>query len=348
MGRAKMDRFSKKTIVRVWIATGCVSLGCLTVACWGFFKVVGLNPVSRPTPIPLVFPTRPPKTPTPQLPPATQKPTLPPNQKPGGKIVYVCQLFKLQASDQICIVNADGTGQRRLTAADDARHYYPSFAPDGQSVLFSSNMDGNFEIYELSLTGHLTRFGQPGIAPEVSPDNQAIVFTQGDGQRDTIWVMDRDGRNHRQIYANGWDPSWSPDGRRILFASMLENDVVQLMSINLDGSDLRQVTNLPLLRGRSDWSADGRWIVTYSGAPWQRELYLMDADGSNPHQISPVGGNSQGPGFSPDSQWVTFTAYFDHYGQSQGCEIYIIRIDGTDLTRLTDNDTCDWQPRWGP
>jgi TolB protein len=77
-------------------------------------------------------------------------------------------------------------------------------------------------------------------------------------------------------------------------------------------------------------------------------VYIMNADGSNVRQLTPSGGNSQGPSFSPDGKWVAFTAYFDHPGDDHGCEIYIIRIDGTDLRRLTNNDYCDYQPRWGP
>ncbi len=111
---------------------------------------------------------------------------------------------------------------------------------------------------------------------------------------------------------------------------------------------MTRLTNLPAIRGRSDWSPDGGYIVTYSGEAWNREVYIMDADGSNARQLTPSGGNSQGPSFSPDGQWVVFTAYFDHPGDDHGCEIYIIRIDGTDLRRLTNNDYCDYQPRWGP
>jgi len=111
---------------------------------------------------------------------------------------------------------------------------------------------------------------------------------------------------------------------------------------------MHQVSNLPAIRGRSDWSADGQFIVTYSGPSWNREVYIMNADGSNARQLTPSGGNSQGPSFSPDGKWVAFTAYFDYYGDDHGCEIYVIRIDGTDLRRLTNNDYCDYQPRWGP
>jgi Tol biopolymer transport system component len=144
----------------------------------------------------------------------------------------------------------------------------------------------------------------------------------------------------------GWDPTWSPDGSQILFASN-RSGTNQLWVANLDGSGLKQVSDLPDLRGRSDWSALNH-IVTYSGESWAREVFLMNADGSNQHQISPDGGNSQGPSFSPDGQWVAFTAYFDHFNDIHGCEIYIMRTDGSDLRRLTDNDYCDYQPRWGP
>jgi len=280
----------------------------------------------------------------------TPLPAVTPMPAPTGKIVYVCQLFSLQAQDQICLMNADGSGQRRITTNDQSRNFYPSLSPDGQSVVFSSNLDGNFKIYEFVLaTGQLMKLGDVvGIAPEISPDNRQIVYVRNDGtDTETIWLMNRDGTNYHKVYGNGWDPTWSPDSAHLLFATMV-GSVAQLATINLDGSGFRQLTNLSDFRGRSDWSASGEQIVTYAGKPWARELFLLDADGSNLHQIGVPGGDSQGPSFSPDGQWVTFTAYFDHPRQSNGCEIYVMRIDGSELMRLTDNKYCDWQPRWGP
>jgi TolB protein len=272
-----------------------------------------------------------------------------------GHIVYTCQLFKVQAMDQVCIINADGSGMRRLTTQDNLRHYYPSLAPDGQSVVYSSFRESNvYEIYELDLNdGSLDRLtNRLGVlnAPEISPDGTAITFTRGNprtGQQQ-IMVMDRDGGDPGNIpQIEGWDPTWSPDGGQILYASGAEG-TAQLFIVNREGGGRRQVSNLPAIRGRSDWSPDGGSIVTYSGPAWNREVYIMNADGSNARQLTPTGGNSQGPSFSPDGQWVVFTAYFDHNGDDHGCEIYIIRTDGTDLRRLTDNDYCDYQPRWGP
>jgi TolB protein len=131
-----------------------------------------------------------------------------------------------------------------------------------------------------------------------------------------------------------------------LFASDREGGI-QLFRINLDGQGLERVSRIDGIRGRSDWSALGPVIATYAGEAWNREIYLMDLDGSNVRQIT-SGGNNLAPGFSPDGRWLTFTSYRDHYRDENGCEIYIMRTDGSQVTRLTDNTTCDWQPRWGP
>ncbi|MBN2115341.1 MAG: TolB family protein [Anaerolineales bacterium] len=271
-----------------------------------------------------------------------------------GHIVFTCQLFKVQSRDQICIMNADGSGMRRLTTADNKRHYYASLAPDGGSIVYSSYREDNvYEIYHLDLNdGSVDRLTDKlGVltGAEFSPDGKSIVFARGNASgKYQVMVMDRNGKDVGDIpQASGWDPTWSPDGEQILFASGAEAGV-QLFVVKRNGKDLHQVTDLPAIRGRSDWSPDGGSIVTYAGPSWNREVYILNADGSNARQLTPVGGNSQGPSFSPDGKWVAFTAYFDNYGDVHGCEIYVIRTDGTDLRRLTDNDYCDYQPRWGP
>ena len=273
--------------------------------------------------------------------------------QPGGRIAFTCQIYKYQSSEQICLMNADGSGWRRLTPEDGFRHYYPSMAPDGASVVYSAFREANvYEIYEAGLDGTITRISDRlGVltAPEISPDGELIAFMRWTvtSNQYQIWVMDRDGSGARQVVSgSGWDPTWSPDGNRILFASD-RSGRNQLWAVNLDGNALEQISDLPAIRGRSDWSPLNQ-IVTYSGEPWNRELFLMAADGSNMRQLTPAGGNSQGPSFSPDGKWVAFTAYFDTYGDIHGCEIYIMRVDGSDLRRLTNNDYCDYQPRWGP
>ena len=79
-------------------------------------------------------------------------PSSPPPQPkltPPGRIVYTC--FN-DGFDDICIMQADGGKGRRLTSKD-ATDFYPSMAPDGDSIVFSSSRVDRFEIYELSTAG---------------------------------------------------------------------------------------------------------------------------------------------------------------------------------------------------
>ncbi|MEX2143049.1 MAG: hypothetical protein WD740_00515 [Anaerolineales bacterium] len=282
-----------------------------------------------------------------------------PDTGPRGKIAYVCQLSKRSGRNQICIINSDGSGQRVLKSGGSFDDFFPSLAPDGGSVLFASTRTGRYQIFEIDLqTNVLTQLTflteDSAFAPEVSPNNTHIVFyATHDGveypRSHNLWIAERDGDNPTQITTRpggAWDPVWSPEGTLIMFASE-EGGVPQLFVINADGSDARQVTDLAGLRGRNDWSTDGVTLTTYIGSAWDRDIYIFDTNGENLVQLTD-GLNNLAPSFSPDGNWITFMSYRDHPRQDLGCEIYIIRVDGTDLRRLTDNDICDWQPRWGP
>ena len=323
--------------------------GFLLAACLGEPPI---NPVQ--TAMSLTLAARPPASATPLV-----AETLDPNAPPRGKIAYVCQYSKLLRREQICLINADGSGQRVLTPGGSYDDFFPSITPDGNAVLFASDRGGRYQIYEIDLLSdgltQLTNFDRlNAYAPTASPDGSLIVFygiTHG-GQypgNHNIWLMEGDGANPFQLTylaGGGWDPVWSPDGTQILFASQV-GGVPQLFIIDADGTGLRQVTDLNGVRGRNDWSADGVTLSTYIGEAWNREIYVFDPNGGNLHQLTD-GGNNLAPSFSPDGRWITFMSYRDHPGEALGCEIYIMRVDGTDARRLTDNDICDWQPRWGP
>ena len=98
--------------------------------------------------------------------------------------------------------------------------------------------------------------------------------------------------------------------------------------------------------GRPAWSPDGSQIafVSYRDGLQNAEIYLMDADGSNPVNISNDPGCDTQPSWSPDGERIVFSSYRD----DRRSELYTMDRDGTNQTRLTDNPDFDLGPMWSP
>lgn len=268
-------------------------------------------------------------------------PFLPPsfdNDAPSGKIVFTCYI---QQIDQICLMNADGSGRDQLTDFD-ATSFYASLSPDGQTIYFVSRQNGAFDIYSMNLNGRGIERLTDGIgtlyAPELSPNGERILFTNhGNG----IWIMRADGKNpHAITQRDDIDPTWSPDGSMIAFASSRSGDR-QLFIMNADGSNVTQITDLNNMGGRSTWSPDGTRLAFYRGPEGDRNIFVVDVADKDVTRLT-SGGDNLGPSWSPDGNWIAFTSFRD--GNN---EIYIMHPDGSGVTRLTDSPISDWQPRWG-
>lgn len=256
----------------------------------------------------------------------------------NGRIVFTCYI---QQIDQICIMNADGTNRRQVTESD-ATTFYASLSIGADMIYFSSRESGQFQIYSVRPNGkefkRLTRVSGSFYAPELSPSAGWIVMTK-DGEG--IWLMKPDGTNpHALTDKDDIDPAWSADGSMIAFASSRAG-TRQLFVMNADGSNIRQVTDLKDMGGRSSWSPDGTKLAFYAGPAEDRNIYVINVDGTNLVQLT-NGGDNLGPSWSPDGNWIAFTSFRD--GNN---EIYVMHPDGTGVTNLTNNPISDWQPRWG-
>jgi WD40 repeat protein len=269
---------------------------------------------------------------------------------PTGKIVYTCSIN----GDEICIMNADGTDARQLTDSG-AASFNASLSPDGKSIVYVAGKEDKTEIYEMDLatetSTQLTNLGKALGSPEISPDGQNIIFHYRSGNSAVqLWIMHRNGNNPHEFYSKSGtdvhDGTWSPDGTQILFA-MGKNDVNKLYIMDFNGGDPKVVNDTINTRGRSDWSVNG--LISFDqGGPFMHDVYLMNVDGSDLHPISEDGVNAQGASLSPDGKWIAFTGYTNVAGKDQNsCEIFIMRVGGSDVRQLTKNKYCDYQPRWG-
>jgi hypothetical protein len=270
--------------------------------------------------------------------------------EPTGKIVFTCGID----GDEVCIISPDGSGWRRLTNSGQGS-FNASLSPDGKRIVYASGDAKQTEIYEMDLgsgaINQLTDLGKNLGAPEISPDNQYIIFHyRSGGSNLQVWLMDRDGDNPHEFYGETGkdvhDPTWSPDGKQVLFA-LGKGENNKLYIVDLDGRDPKLVNDSIDTRGRSDWSVNG--LISFDqGRPFKHDVYLLNVDGGNLRQVSQPGMNAQGASISPDGNWIAFTAYTNAAEQDQNsCEIFIMRVDGTDVRQLTDNEYCDYQPRWG-
>ena len=166
----------------------------------------------------------------------------------GTKIVY-CSLHDTIYS-QIFVMNSDGTAPKRLTDIKSGDACGPAWSHDGKKIAFYAFAQA-----------------QPSRNPEIR-------------------VMDADGSNPKKLTEHGMDPSWSPDGKQIAFASR-RDDTFQIYAMNADGSNVRRLTKNNAENSSPAWAPDGGSILYISATGDDRRgLFLMGADGSDPHGLA--------------------------------------------------------------
>ena len=233
-------------------------------------------------------------------------------------------------------------------------------------IAFSSNRDGNWEIYVMNVDGgnqqNLTNNPSDDRDPSWSPDGKRIIFYSNrdghaiDGRSTSeIYVMDADGGNPRNLTNDHNDdrfPAWSPDGKRIAFVSDRDGPrrYFDIYVMDADGSNLQRLTNDPRDDRFPAWSPDGerivfgarrkghfetKFAVTY-------EIYVMDADGGNLQRLTENRKNDWGPSWSPDGKRIAFAS--DRKGDLENINIYVMDADGGNEQRLTNNRIHDWGP----
>ncbi len=136
-------------------------------------------------------------------------------------------------------------------------------------------------------------------------------------------------------------PSWSPDGKQILFTRGDVMTNIDVYVMDADRSNVTRLTEHPERDQRGVFSPDGATIAFVSQRDGDVAIWLMAADGSNPRKL--VQGRE--PSFSPDGRRIAFTSSaFD-----DNDEIYLIDLDGSNRTRLTDNRRkLDWFASFSP
>ncbi|MDA1082148.1 MAG: hypothetical protein O2973_10815 [Gemmatimonadetes bacterium] len=227
----------------------------------------------------------------------------PPRPDPSKGYVWGLDPFDIYTA------STDGTDLRRLTnfgvyTAEGV------LSPDGKRIVFTSLKDGDLEIYTMGVDGsdvrRLTRAPGYDGGPWWSPDGTKIVYrayhpTEAAELKDyqdllaqrivrpsrmELWVMNADGSEQRQITHLGganFGPSWTPDGKAIIFSSNYKNprgSNFDLYVVSLDGTGLTQITDDEGFDGFPMFSPDGTKLIWGAGrfATSERDVNLFIAD----------------------------------------------------------------------
>ncbi len=226
-----------------------------------------------------------------------------------------------------------------------------------QDILFTSNRDGNPEIYRMRADGtgqeRLTHCLDSDWFAHWSPDAARIVFDRVAGGQDQLFLMNADGSGVTGPLGAGWWPAWAPDGTAVAFIRSAPggepNDQIWLM--NPDGSNQRQLTVTWEIDGGVTWSPDGTRIAlqVYTGGAGghggsEHEIWIVDSsDGTVLDAIQARAADDGGVSWSPDGSGIAFTSRRD--GNN---EVYVMNVDGTGQTNLTHSAEYDWGPVWSP
>jgi len=214
--------------------------------------------------------------------------------------------------------------------------------------LYVGNPDGT-GLVDVSNSDHFD------TGPDFSPNARRIVFCsnrEGDEFGGDIFVMKVDGNDLQRLtnFGSACNPSWAPSGQKIAFESGHEDPGFDIYVMNAGGGDVVNLTNVEASDGKPIWSPNGRQIAFSSDrgreVPFSAfDIFVMDADGGNVRRLTeaPDGGFDLPWSWSRNGKQIAFY----RAGPGGETDIYLVNVDGSGETQLTDDDVSSlgaWSP----
>jgi Tol biopolymer transport system component len=278
----------------------------------------------------------------------------------SGKIAFVSVR---DGNQEIYLMNADGSGQTRLTFSPAADNH-PSWSPDGSKIAFTSFRDGRYQLYVMNADGsnqhRVTNDPDWDAFPSWTADGRQLVFQKatfdasGTVNSIEIWAVNAGGGgSQRNLAGSPRDdetPATSPHGNMIAF-NRSDGISSSLFVMRLDGAGLRQITSSPSLPSgdavdfRPNWSPHGNKIVFLHNTEVDNEIYVVGSNGQGLTRLTTTPDRVEfSPVWSPDGSQIAFAARDRATGPTQDLTIYVMNSNGSGVRMLTNHGgQLDWQ-----
>lgn len=259
-----------------------------------------------------------------------------------GRVVFTTSGFLLE-TDDFFAANTDGSDIVVLKQPD-IELLSPMWSPDGSQIAFvgrdESEEPSTRQIYTLDADGsnltRLTNLESSVTGMDWSPDGTQIVFSARE-----LFIIDVDGSNLEQLTdsLDFYDlPAWSPDGNLIAFTfGARGSGSPDIVVMELDGWPR---LNLTLAKDSFDgypvWSPDGSQIAFVSERDGNAEIYVMNADGTDPVNLTQNEAKDEHPVWLPDGQHIAFISNRDQIDPKVGQNAYVMNADGSDVVQILD------------
>ncbi|MBI5670058.1 MAG: PD40 domain-containing protein [Chloroflexi bacterium] len=249
---------------------------------------------------------------------STDLPTVSPTSTPHpyygiGRIAFIA---RNSFGFAIYAINSDGTNLQQLSKSmpDEAFPQTLSWSPDGKYIAFDARVpyESELELMEILVlevvTGEITQ------------------------------LTHRRGLDH--------SPQFSPDGTKILYAAEVTTNQSEIFVMDSDGSNVQQLSHLPSDNSMSaSWSPDGNQIAFASDYNGNFDIYVMDANGENPRQLTLDRARDLAPSWLPSGLSIRFASNRDGDQLRADLEIwstYVIPVEGGNPRRLITGGGYSW------
>lgn len=227
-----------------------------------------------------------------------------------------------------------GTGKLAFTAQNTSKDQYEIFAYD-------------FATTNLS---RLTTNGFADTSPSWSPDGHKIVYSSNVNGIYQLFTMSSDGSEQTQLVVSHTDdtqPAWQPGttGGNNVSYQFKSNGNFDIHVYDMINKTSKAITGIDSQETQAAWSPDGQEIAFVSNNDGDFEVYIMGANGSNLQQLTKNNAYDSSPAWSPDGKQI---AFISKRSPDQHFQLYVMNVDGSQETQVTKSDFTISSPVWSP